>query len=185
MGAKLGPNENQEHALQESGADCDAKLHALISAWNACEAEIGDVRERHREPIREALNAYTSARADLHNAIAASADSLWARTKTRVAGLVRFGWRKARGKVVIADEQMAVAKLRQLLPPRSFEGVAKTETKLVKDNLRRLKAGILAKAGVQLTDDVDEIVVDGTTEAKKTLKLLIADGWRIEDEEGE
>jgi hypothetical protein len=107
---------------------------------------------------------------------------LFDRPRTRVVEGIRIGFRKAKGRLEIADEARSIALIRRHLAEIS-ETLVKVKESLVKAALARLPAADLRRVGVTLVETGDEPVVEPTAgELEKLVDALLDDGAGEEDE---
>jgi len=132
-------------------------LSALDQRVNELEAEIADCKRNHLPEIRRLIGVVQEHRAALLDAVHASPE-VFAKPKSRVFHRIKVGWRKAGGKVVVADEAKVVAAIKRLFPRRTGDLINVTE-RVDKKAVAELPGAELKKLGVQLTEDVDEAFV--------------------------
>lgn len=137
-------------------------------ARDSLAALVDEVRELQREvmaarldPIRQAVSRASTARDVLADALeehrAAFAGGRDAPRTRSLAG-VKVGWRKRPGKLVWVDDAAVVGRIRQHLPDRAAVLVQTTE-RPVRGAMKSLPVSDLARIGVTLEADVDEVVI--------------------------
>lgn len=162
--------------IENLARDYDAALADLNAAVNALQEELDDARTRHLPTIRDHVTVVTCARDELLAAVHAAPDA-FKRPKSHVFHRIKVGWRKAAGKVEIANEAKTVDAIRRWFPAR-FVRLVKVTEKPNKAELAKLPGRDLKKLGVQVTEDIDEAFVkpvDGEVE-KLAAALVNGDG---------
>lgn len=172
--AQPQPNNNtnhEEYLADLAQTESDA-LQTLGHAVQDYETAITDVNKRFSERITSLVAEEAEARANLHNAIISSPESLWSKNKTRIVDVCKYGWRKQRGKIIVADQETAVERLTMLLGEDAEQHIS-TKQSVRKTTVTELSATVLKKAGITVELDTDEVVVQSTASelAKKIEKL--------------
>ena len=116
---------------------------------------------RHRQLLRTALARVRDVTARLREEVQASPASTWMRPRTRVAHGIRFGVRKGGGRLDIADRARTVALIDEHYPELAEQLIDRRPV-LVRSELRKLPARVLARIGVTLEGTADEVVVAPT-----------------------
>ena len=173
--ASAAPPEevNHEEQLQQlAQAESDA-LVALQKAVASYDASMQRIEASFLETIGPLVQVEAEAHAALHNAIVDAPTKLWAKRKTRVVGLCKYGWRKRRGKLVVANQEDAIERLIRALGDNGAERYIILSRSLKKKELAELSASVLKKIGAILEQDTDEPVVESTASglAKRVEKL--------------
>lgn len=144
--------------------DVVALARGYARARNRLAGKTDGVREEQRAAVRRHMRwlrplvAETSAAREALAAAIEAAPQLFDRPRTQSVDGVKFGLRKKPGRMAVADESAAIARLRKRLGAAA-EGHIRVRESLVRDGLRELDARLLAAIGVSLTDAVDEVVV--------------------------
>ncbi|MYD99744.1 MAG: hypothetical protein F4Y03_00485 [Alphaproteobacteria bacterium] len=125
---------------------------------------IESAREEQRKIMRRRLRGLRAAVAETAAAREALAEAieahkgLFGRPRTRTVEGVKYGLRKQPGRIKVADEATAIARLRKRLGPQA-EAHVRAREELVKDALRELDARTLAHCGIAVTDDSDAVTI--------------------------
>ena len=154
--------------------DLAGKYAAAREELETYAEQIADIRRR---AIRQKLPALkrriaevSAARDELRNAIEDNAE-LFEKPKTRAVDGVKVGFRKAKGKITVADETKTIALIRKRLPEYETQLIVKKE-RVDKTAMGKLTARQMARIGAELTDDTDEVVI--ATAASDIDKLVDA-----------
>lgn len=136
--------------------------------------EIADIRRRAiRQKIpalKRRIAEVSAAREELKNAIEDSPE-LFQKPKTRAFDGVKVGYRKAKGKITVADVEKTITLIRKHLPEFA-KALIVTKENVDKAALGNLKAKDMKRIGAELTDDTDEVVI--STAASDIDKLVDA-----------
>ena len=122
-----------------------ADLKAAIAA--ICAAHVGK--------IKTAAQAAAVEREILMALLANAADLFAAPRRSLTVDGVRVGWKKERGKVVIADEAATVQRIRERLPEDQAELLIRRAEKVHKPGVYDLTAADLKRLGIQIEADSD------------------------------
>ncbi|WP_290890602.1 hypothetical protein [Arenimonas sp.] len=159
----LSAIEKQTRTFAEHQRD----LRFLVEAL---QAEVEDAKRRAMKKIRNAVERATNSRAELKALIEQRPD-LFVRPRSVVIDGIKVGFQKAKGGLVIDDEQRTCALIHKHLPDVVDQLIVSTE-KPVKAALNLLTAADLKRIGVKVTDDTDEVLIKDT--ASDVDKLVAA-----------
>lgn len=142
---------------------------------------VDDIHDRQRavvraqrRSLRAAVARTSAAKGELREAIEA-APELFVRPRTQTVDGVKFGMRKQPGALRMTDESRVIERIRKVLPERVADLVQVKET-VVKAALKKLPAKTLARLGVTLEADEDEVQIKGATdELDKIVDALMGD----------
>ena len=103
--------------------------------------------------------------------------ALFKRPRTRSFDGVKVGFRKKPGKVVIADEERTVQRIRERLPTEQAELLLRVRESVVREAVSDLSAADLKRLGIAISDDTDQPVVSvARTDLDRLVDALLADG---------
>ncbi len=172
-------------------------IEALAKTYAAARDELAEatrvttdmldrVKAQRTPVIRRRVEAASNARAQLEAAIAAS-KPLFKSPKTITLHGIRCGFAKAKGKIVIVDDQATVKAIRRHLPEQ-FETLVKVTEKPLKGALQNLSAADLKRIGVTVEEATDEVVAKAADgEIDKLVEALLkdaADAAELQEAEG-
>ena len=156
--------------LADSYAEARGRMADLVAAIRA---EQREVLLAHIEELRR-LASETSTKRDVLDDALGEHKALFSGGKdsprTRSIRGVKIGWRKKPGKLVWASAVEVVARIRQHLPRQAPALIQVTEAP-VRAALKHLPVADLARIGVTLEADVDEVVI---APAKDDLDQIVA-----------
>lgn len=136
---------------------------------------------RSRLPVLKRRIAKASAAKDELQAAIEVSQHLFEKSKTQAVDGVKFGYRKKPGRFQVRDEAKSVALVRKHLPKLGGALVVTTE-KLDKAALKKLTAQQLARIGVTLEDDTDEVTIAAAAgDLEKLVDALLGDIGDAED----
>ena len=154
---------------------------AYARSREALETLTEEIEGERRQAVRRRLRALkarvaeASAAKDTLRAAIAEAPELFARPRTRAIEGVKVGYRKMPGRIVIADEDRTVRRVRDKLPEREA-ALVRVKESLDRAALGKLDARDLAKIGVVIERVDDEIVIaTATSDLDKLVDALLAD----------
>ena len=171
------------HALIESidvsGAEALPGVRGVLTRESVKDEARQIVRQRLRE-LKTATARLSTARDRLHEALEES-PALFVAPRTHSVDGIKFGYRKLPGKFEAADEAKAIERIRDKMPEQA-DLLIRTKETLSKSGLKKLTAKDLAKIGVTLIDDGDEVVIAAAkTDIDKLVDLLMPeDEWGLE-----
>lgn len=158
---------------QKAKAYADART-LLQQSVDRLEERTASIRNRWLPQIRERASDAAEAKAALQAAVEESPE-LFKKPKSRLLHGIKLGFAKAKGKLLIANEEAVVKLIRRHFPDR-FDTLVKVTEKPLKDPLARLTGDELKKLGVTLTNDTDEAFVKPADSAiDKLVDALLAD----------
>ena len=130
------------------------------------------VVKRNLRGLRDAVARVSSAEDALRQAIEAGRH-LFERPRTRAIDGVKVGYRKAKGKIEVADAENTVRLIRRKLPDLA-DTLIVTSERVDKQALGKLPAKDLAKIGVTLEDDTDQVVLAlAETDTDRLVSILM------------
>lgn len=163
-----------KHIEQLAAAYADARAQ-LVERAGTLQRQIDAARADHLPGIRDAHNQLGEAQIALRDAIEAAPD-LFRKPKTRVLHGVKFGYMVQKGRVVFADEQATINRIRKLLPVDQAELMIRTVEQVHKPAVNDLSAADLKRLAITVTPDQDRVVIKSTDSAvDKLVKALTAD----------
>jgi len=138
----------------------------------ALEAELADVNRQHLRGIKAAVRTVKTIESTLRSTIEAN-PGLFVKPRTQVLSGIRVGYSKAKGKLLINDDDKVIERIHKHLPDMEDALIKKTET-VVKKALGNLTADQLKKLGVKIEDDDDKVVITITdSNVDKLVKALL------------
>ena len=154
---------------------------AYARARETLETITEEIEGERRQAVRRRLRALkarvaeTSAAKDALRTAIAEEPELFAKPRTRAIEGVKVGYRKMPGRIVIADEDRSIRRVRDKLPDREAELVRVKES-LDRTALGKLDARTLASLGVTVAKVDDEIVIaTARSDLDKLVDALLAD----------
>ena len=164
-----------------------AKKYASLRA--ALAEEVGDtnraiavIKLQKFPRIKSAARRAAEAKALLLEAVRNN-PQLFKRPKTAVYMGIRVGWRKAKGKVELADEPTTIKLIRRHLADIA-DTLIKVKERVLKAPLAKLSGAEVKKIGATLTETGDEPLVEPTDgEIEKLVDALLEDGAREAEED--
>ena len=155
------------------------EIGGLVREYADAREALAEVVERVRAEQRAALQrqmrtvrtrvAHTSAARDRLEAAIDERRDLFVKPRTQSAHGIKFGLRKGPGRLE-GDEREAIARIERRFPARAKDLVV-VRRSLNREALKKLEVGELAKLGVALVQDADQIVI---TAASNDLDKLVA-----------
>ena len=118
---------------------------------------------KHRRSLTAAIARTSGARDELQEAIEV-VPQLFVKPRTQTEEGIKFGLRKQPGALRIADETKVIARVRKHFPEREQDLVQVKES-VAKAALRKLPATDLARLGVTLEADEDEVTIKAASDA--------------------
>lgn len=177
----MNPNENQAYALTELATVLDKEYQAAAALASEMENELSQIRRRYLPKIRSVVNKCADAQVALQNGIVDSDATLWEKKKTMTQGVVKFGWRKQKGKVEIDNEPDCINRLRRALGDTVAAQYINTKETVAKEAVRKLTVAQATAAGIKIDADVDEVTIKNNSgEALKTLEAIFKDSTQDE-----
>lgn len=165
--ASLGEIE----ALTKTFADARRDLECEVAAL---EGEIAEMKRKRMPVIRTLVGTARGAQDQLHTALAGSPEC-FQKPKSLVLHGIKVGFKKAPGKLEIANENGTIKLIRKHLPDR-VDALIQTTEAVVKAGLNQLTAQQLKQIGVTVIDAGDEPFIkpeDGGVE--KIVNALLKD----------
>ena len=171
-----------------------AMAREYSDALDRLDEVVGEIEDEQRSAVRRrmrSLRARASAsqrtREKLVAAIGAADPALFEKPRTRIAHGVKFGLRRAAGRLSLAGGQTAagaIAAVREHLPDRSAECVQVKES-LVAAAVRKLSQEQRRVIGVEITDASETPVASRVVPSAERLASALIDGADTEEAQGE
>lgn len=121
------------------------------------EREIEALKKARLPRIRALFRRTAEDRNNLLTELEAN-EALFKKPKTRIFHGVKVGFKKRKGTFVLADDGKTIQLIKKHFPERA-DVLIKVKESVVKSALGALNAAALKKIGVQVTADVDEVLV--------------------------
>ncbi|MXZ81638.1 MAG: hypothetical protein F4Z15_09875 [Gammaproteobacteria bacterium] len=137
---------------------------AYAAARRELESVTEDIRETRQKIVREKMPmlkrriALTAAAKEALHSLIEEAEHLFRRPRTVAVDGIKIGYRKQPGQLVIRDAGRTINLIRKHLPGISDQLVV-IKKSLNRAELRKLPAADLARVGVSLESDTDEVVI--------------------------
>lgn len=144
--------------IEDSARSYAAVRADLVGEVEELEAELAEVRRRHIGGIKMLAGKAACKHAILKDLLE-QAPELFGRPKTITVDGIKIGYRKAKGKVTVADEEATIARIRKLLPADQAELLVRRRESVHKPGVYDLTAGDLKRLGIAIEDDTDEVVI--------------------------
>ena len=143
------------------------------------QAEVEDAKRRAMKAIRRAVEKAKTRQAALAAALEQRPD-LFVKPRTIVVEGIKVGYQKQKGGLLIEDEARTCELIKKKLADQA-ETLIRTSEKPVKEALNQLTAAELKAIGVQVTADVDVVLIKDTTSDVDRLvaALLKEDGAEV------
>lgn len=147
----------------------------LAERMRALEDDIAALRRRRIAGIKSAVAEAADKQSELADLLAASPGLFAGRRRTLTVDGIKVGWRKKKGKVVVRDEDATIGRIRKHLPDQA-DLLIQVKESVRKNAVQDLMAGDLKRLGIEITADVDEIVIAPTdSEIDKLVDALLAE----------
>lgn len=155
-------------------AETYAKQRAHLADQVAkLEAELAEAKRRAMPTLRSEVAGVLVCQDELRQAIEA-AEEYFERPKTRVFAGVRVGFKKTKPKVVIADEEAVIRRIRERLPADQAELLIRTTESVHKPAVYDLSAADLRRLGIGLDGGEDVVVIKAQdSEVSKVVDALL------------
>lgn len=145
------------------------------------EDELEAVKRKHIRYIKDFANEALERKSRLSSAIDESRD-LFQKPKSIVIHGMKVGLQKGKGKIIIPDEEKTILLIRKNLSEQA-DSLIKTEEKIIKPALENLSAGDLKKAGLNLVESTDYVLIKPTeSDVDKIVTALLREGEKTEME---
>lgn len=150
-------------------------------------AELQAELERVKHPVLPVIRKAVGRTAEAHARLKAAledAPELFTKPKTLTIEGVRVGYMKQKGKVVIADEDKTIKRIREQLPAEQAELLIRVRESVHKPAVYDLTAADLKRLGIAITDDEEVPIikpVDG--EVDKLVNALLAEAEASAEEQ--
>jgi prefoldin subunit 5 len=147
-------------------------LDALLDEAASVDRKIRRIRAAHAASLREKANRAENAGAELERLVAES-PQLFEKPRTQTFHGVTVGYQKGKATLAIADEAEAIRRIEEEMPDKAPE-LIKTEKKLQRGPLGKLRKAVLDMLGVRQEQAPDRVVVrpsesDGVKMAREML----------------
>jgi hypothetical protein len=142
----------------------------LIGRCSLIQRAINRLKSENLETLRK----YADATGASYTALAAAIDQsrdLFASPKTLEIDGIKFGLRKAKGKMTWDDEEAVIRRIK-MLPDHEAMGLLRVKEAPDKAALERLPAAILKRLGVAIHEDSDAVLI--TSPESEVEKLAAA-----------
>ena len=149
-----------------------AELAAEVRGLNE---GIAGLKRKRLPLVKQAARHAALAKGMLLEAVA-SHPELFAKPKTRIFDDIRVGWRKAKGKVQIADVATTIKLIKRHLADIA-DTLIKVKESVIKTAVANLPGSDLKRIGATVADTADEPLVEPTDgEIEKLVDALLEDG---------
>lgn len=169
--------------LSETYSDAHRQLADVVSVLLA---NIEQAKREAMPQLREAVRAHAAAEAELTAAVQAD-PALFEKPKTQIFSGIKVGFRKAKGKIEIDDEEKTIALIRKHLPEDQAELLIRVSESVDKNAVGPLTVDDLKRVAIRVTNDTDVVVIKPTdSDVEKMVNAFLKDaGARVEKEAGE
>lgn len=164
--------------------DTDAKnfqsAHSELSdAARELRGKIESLQREFLPRLRLLADKAFNAKATLTTTIE-SAPNLFIKPRTQRIHGIKLGFRKSKGKIIIADLKKVIAKIREQLPATQAYDLIKIRETVDKNMLSDIVESDLKRIGVQVKADVDVVVIDtGDKDLERFMENLIDDAEKL------
>lgn len=160
--------------LQTFADAYSAELCSLDATVQKLEAEIAAARRKYLGAIQQHVHRIGIAKSKLHHGVLSNA-ALFEKPRTQTFAGIKFGYQKQKGKILIADEESAIARLQTILGDVEAAKFLNVSVSVNKTAVNSLEADILKKAGIEISADSDIIIVKPvSSEIEKTVAAILA-----------
>lgn len=163
------PTINEIEQYTKDFADAREKLSTSAR-------QLEDVIEkikRRRLPIIKMHIKNVLAKQDILKAALEASQALFEKPKTKILHGIKVGFKKAKGKLEWADDDVVVKLIKRHFPEQ-VDILVKTTEKPIKDALANLPAADLKKLGITVHDTGDAVVIKSTdSEIDKFVESLL------------
>lgn len=160
--------------LEEIEAQCSKYAQAraaLRQVVARAEADFERVRSAHRRALVLAVDQSEDERAALFNLVS-QARRLFDEPKSFEFHGVKLGWKKGRGKVEWADDDLLIERIRKVVPDQEMV-LVKTTRKPIAAALSKLDAATLKRLGVSISGTDDEPFVAAADSALEKMVAVL------------
>lgn len=150
-----------------------ANYNALANVMAEAEGKIAAIKAEYAPALRDLVDRYKLTH-DALNAHILANPKLFEKPRTRVLHGFKVGFRKLEGKIVFRDEEKSVALAAEHLSDKQWCLVVRVSESINKDAAAQLPAATLKKIGGEITDPVDQVVIQSATgDVTKLVEALI------------
>lgn len=138
---------------------------------------------RIKREYKKVLSVNIAKTAEAHDKLQASIEEgrdLFQKPKSRKFHNIKVGLQKQKGKVVISDEEKTIKRIEDLLPEDQAELLIRITKSVDKQACYNLVAGDLKRLGIQIQDDVDEVLIK-PLDVNKIIDALIRDAGKDDE----
>jgi hypothetical protein len=161
--------QNEYEQLAKAYAEAQQNLKQTVVLIGA---EMNAVKRRRLAKLRAAV-AKAKDTGDALLAAVAESPLQFRKPKSQTVHGVKFGWKKQKGKIEIANEEQTIKLIRKHLPELADALIATTE-KPSKEAMNNLSADQLKKIGVTVTSDTDVAFISSVdSEVDKIVAALL------------
>lgn len=140
------------------------------------------VKEKALPGIKRAVQRAASAKTNLLAAVADSAE-LFQKPRTKVLHGVKVGIGKSKGKVVMADEELVIKRIRKLLPEEQAELLIRVKERVHKPGVYDLSVDDLKRLGIDIIGTGDQPVAKlMDSDIEKVINALLGDDSEEDDD---
>ncbi|MDT8383026.1 MAG: hypothetical protein RRB22_01275 [Gammaproteobacteria bacterium] len=158
--------------LTRDYAESRAYLTGIITALHE---ELERIKHPVLPVIREGVGQSAEAHAKLKAALESSPE-LFIKPRTLTIAGIRIGYMKQRGKVVIADDEAVIKRMRALLPKNQADLMITVKESVHKPSVSDLTAADLKRLGISITADEDIVTIKPVDdEVDKLVNALLAE----------
>lgn len=162
------------------------EIESLCADFSAARAALEDLTEQLREERRKAVRnkiahlrclvVEVNVKQETLMAAVEASPELFERPRTRSFDGVKVGYRKSKGKVVIADEAKTIERIDKLLPTNQAELLVRVRKSVDKTAVVDLTAADLKRLGIAIEEDTDApVVAFAKTDLDALVDALLAD----------
>lgn len=139
------------------------------------EDEIAQLKKRHMNGIKKAVEVAKTYQSRLHAAIEESPEN-FKKPRTVVLYGIKVGYQKGKGEIVIENPEHTIKLLKKCVQEEDWERYIKTSESLIKTTLAQLPASELRRLGVEMIETGDQVVIKPTdSEVDKLVDALLKD----------
>lgn len=165
--------------LTRTYAEARAKLAALVQEL---QTEMEFVRRKRIAPIKRLVAATADAHAALQAAISAGKE-LFVRPRSITVAGVKVGMQQKKPTIEIDDEELVIAKIRELLPADQVELLLRVKTTVDRNALQDLSNEDLKRLRVRRIDGVDQVLIKPMdTEVDKLVDALLREAEQVQEQ---
>ncbi|MCK4536915.1 MAG: hypothetical protein KAT93_07870 [Desulfuromonadales bacterium] len=150
----------------------------LVDQVQLLQDKIELLKREYLPGIKRAAEDVAISHAALYDEIDASPD-LFVKPKTQTLHGVRVGFKKEKGKTVIADEEATIRLIKKLFPELETQ-LIDTKEKVIKNAVGHLQVDTVKALGITINDDTDEVYIKPIGDViDKYVSALLEEGEKI------